>query len=394
MKKILALLVFISFGIQAQNLNKGGTKSKNYYSEIDFEWVLNTIIVPAKINGKTYRFILDTGAPNVISKRIYNLIKPKIIDSISISDINNIKKKMPLVSIKNIIFGGISFENIPTLVYDYDNATIYKCFQIDGVIGSNMLRNSIIQFNLETKKITLTDNRKMLSLKRRNSTKIEFIDRQSTPFIYVKLKGKSIFKKGKQQIVIDTGANSLYSLSRNHFKVLEKANILKSMEKSYGASNVGLFGTPKPNTQNLVVLPLLKINRLKIKNYVTQTDINENSRIGSGIFKYGITTLDYKNKRFYLKPKHKEVEFKKNNSNSTRFGFSIGIKKDKFIVGFIWKESLKKKLYYGDEILEINGKKVNVCDYILSKDTLSKDTLTMKIKSTKGQIFEIVVHKK
>lgn len=44
-----------------------------------------------KIEGKIYHFILDTGAPNVISKEIYDLIKPKLAIYSQVMSASNIK---------------------------------------------------------------------------------------------------------------------------------------------------------------------------------------------------------------------------------------------------------------------------------------------------------------
>lgn len=78
MKKNLFLIVIIlTTKVFSQNINMniGATKSKNYYQEITFEFIKNKIIIPVEIDGKTYKFLLDTGAPNMISKEIHDLIK-------------------------------------------------------------------------------------------------------------------------------------------------------------------------------------------------------------------------------------------------------------------------------------------------------------------------------
>ncbi len=385
MRKIILLLIFVSCKSATSILNVGETKSKNYYSEINFEWVANKIIVPVEIQGKTYRFMLDSGAPNMISKEIYNLIKPKLIASLPVKDVNGIMQSAPVVSVKNTVFGGVSFENVATLVHDFKKNSVINCFQLDGIIGSNMLRNSIVQINLETKKVILTDNKKRLDLNSRNSQKIKFINNQSSPYIWIKLKGNST---AKEQVLIDTGAESLYSMSRGNFKIFENKNILKSASQAKGFSSVGMFGKPKTELHHRILLPLLKIGKIEIKNYLTQTSNSDNSAIGANLLNYGIITLDYKNKRFYFKPKNKEVSLK-----SKHYGFSKGIDGNKLIIGFVWDKDLKNKLHYGDEILEINGKKVVICNYILDKEDIGEE-LKLKIRPKKGEIFEIVVHKK
>ena len=86
---------------------------------------------------------------------------------------------------------------------------------------------------------------------------------------------------------------------------------------------------------------------------------------------------------------------RKRNLNDLDFGFTRTLKDEKLIVGFVWDEELKNKLSYGDEILEIYGKPVNICNLITKDITIKNDeTLKMKIKSKKGEIFEININKK
>ena len=50
---------------------------KKYYEVIDFEIVMKKIVIPVTINNKEYKFLLDTGAPNIISKTVFNDIIKK-----------------------------------------------------------------------------------------------------------------------------------------------------------------------------------------------------------------------------------------------------------------------------------------------------------------------------
>jgi predicted aspartyl protease len=69
------------------------------------------IVIPVEINNKTYHFLLDTGAPNVISKSLFNEIKTTTIDKISINDANNLKDSLEAVTIKELKIGSLAFEN-------------------------------------------------------------------------------------------------------------------------------------------------------------------------------------------------------------------------------------------------------------------------------------------
>ena len=172
-KNILIFILLLMSNSYAQkiDLNIGEIKNKNYFDKIIFEFVKEKVLVPVKIEGKTYRFILDTGAPNVISKEIYDLVKPKLIKSIPISDANDVEKTMDVVLLEKLEIGSITFEQTATLVYDLNSNPIFECSGADGFIGSNMLRNSIIQIDNNQKILVITDNIKNLSVETKESSR-------------------------------------------------------------------------------------------------------------------------------------------------------------------------------------------------------------------------------
>ena len=385
---ITCLLILLGLPLCAQDidLNIGETKAKNYFEEIDFEFVSDKIIVPVDIEGITYKFILDTGAPNIISKQINDLISTEVLKIIPIKDASGIQLNLEAVSVKALKFGNITFENTAALVYDAKSNPLFNCFDVDGIIGSNMLRHSIIQIDVERKKLIITDTRKKLNLDKNNSSKIKLIGNQSSPYVWVHLKGVN---QGKDLVLFDTGANSFYDISKRNYEIFKNKDIFNVVGESIGASSVSLFGDVPVQNHYKVHLPTLEINGLEFNNCIAITTNDRNSRIGAEILRYGIVTIDFVNKRFYINSTSQKI-----NIETPEFGFSKTLKNGKLIIGFIWDNVLAKQLSYGDEILEINGKDVQLCDLVLKRSDLDQeDTLKLKLKSKEGHIFEITVGK-
>ena len=186
MKKLLFpfILLFV-VGLQAQrvNLSKLGDVPRNYYEEIPFEFVSEKILIPVEIEGETYRFILDTGAPNVISKRLFEKLGGKAVSSLRVSDANNQSSQMNVANLSEIKLGNALFKNIPALVNLDDSNVVFRCFQIDGLLGSNVLSTSVVQFDLPNKKVILTDQRKKLQLDNANREKLELVGKQKSPYV-------------------------------------------------------------------------------------------------------------------------------------------------------------------------------------------------------------------
>jgi hypothetical protein len=77
---------------------------------------------------------------------------------------------------------------------------LYKCLHIDGVIGSNILRNSIVQIIPGNHVVIITYDKLKLKLNPKNQTVLIAGEPQSYPFFKAQLSGKKTLKIG-----FDTG---------------------------------------------------------------------------------------------------------------------------------------------------------------------------------------------
>ncbi len=398
MKKIIYLLLMITIPVFGQDelLNFKGTNAKNYYEEVTFEYIGDKIIVPVEIEGKTYRFLFDTGAPCMISKEIYELIQSKILKQTEIEDTNQINKNINFTSLKKLKFGSVVFENLPVIIYDFNSVLALKCFNLDGVIGGNLFANSIFQIDLSQKKIRFTDNIEKLHLNQKKSSDIKLKEPQKSPYINIGLAGRKKDEEGNimgitEDVLLDTGANGFYSLSKRIYNLFHKNHdICNIIAESTGASSVGMNGIPSRKKHLKTHINAIKINDLIVENVITKTDNDEYSKIGTDILKYGIVTLDYKNKKFYFNPISEIV-----NRMESDFGLTPINEGNKLIVNFVWDDELKKKISYGDEIIEINGAKApTICDLILNSPFKNQNKMKLKIKTKKGEIVDLNLEKK
>jgi predicted aspartyl protease len=337
------------------------------------------------INGQTYRFLFDTGAPNIISKELDQLLNPRQIGTLPTTDATGKKERLKVVSVASLHFGDVEFRDTATLVYELKGNSVFSCFNIDGFIGSNMLRKSIVQIDSRKKTIILTDKRKNLNLNKSDGSKIVLTKNQSNPYAWVQLKGNN---KGREQLLIDTGADDLYDLSKNYYGFFQDKDIFEPLGKSEGASSVSLFGDAPVSMQYKLLLPTLVVNNYEINDVITETTDDDNSRIGAKILQYGVITIDYKGKRFYFEP-HQNPQI----DPYYDYGFSSTLIGAKISIGFVWDKDLKELLSYGDEIVAINGMGVTkdtLCAILSDKiSTRTMPTIQLQIKNKEGEIREL-----
>lgn len=385
----IAIFLLLSNYCVAQNinLNLGNSKELNYYSEIPFEYVNGKIIVSVLINENKYRFLLDTGAPNLITKRLSNILNLESLQELKISDANQIKSTMNIVQLPNLTIGSIIFENSIALSSQDENNLAFDCFEIDGFIGSNLLRNSIIQIDVKNKILIITNDPKKLHLNNENSSKLSLFGQQGSPFIWLKLTGSK--DSGKEQVLLDTGMKGFYDISLKNYINFKNEKIFSEVANGKGSESIGLSGTSPESEQVRLLLKHMKIANSAFLNISTTTTNDNNSRIGIGLFENGIGTIDFINKKFYFE------QYEHNKDLTEKYlPFSRTIINNKLSIGIVWDEKLKTKINYGDEIIEINGKNYEnykLCDFI-NKSIFENITVSeIKIRNKKGEINTITL---
>jgi predicted aspartyl protease len=382
-KHLIFLLCFIGLtNINAQSIGnkKGYITDKEYYAEVEYEYIESKIILPVKVDGITYRFILDTGAPNIISSRIAEKIKIKELDSISVNDANGTSKSMKFISIPKFEIGNISFYNTKSLIQPKKENDIFDCFNIDGFIGSNVLNTSVLQIVSKQKKIIITNDVKKLNLNKKNSNKLKLVGSQKSPYIWLKLGNN-----GENQVLLDTGMEGSYDIALRTDSALVKKNVYQHFSSGYGTSGLGLFGSGNNKEHHRIIINKIKLANTIFKNILGETTTDDNSRIGSDFFEKGTATFDFKKKRFYFDSYSKNPSLSK-----SIMDLSPKIKDDKMVVGIIWSDSLKSKFSIDDEIVKVNGvmlSSIPFCKFINEPSIFqSENELLLEIKSKNGEI--------
>ncbi|MGL2964457.1 retropepsin-like aspartic protease [Flavobacterium sp. RSB2_4_14] len=390
-KFISFFILFITTTIFSQEVNFdiGAINEKKYFEEINFELVYDKIVFPVMINGKEYHFLLDTGAPNIISKKVFDDLKLEKTKTINVNDANNLNQSMQSVQIPKLEIGRLIFENQAALVYDLDNHNLLGCFKIDGFIGSNLLLNSVIKISKSEKKITLTDNIKNIN-PRVKPSKIKLIGSQKSPYIEFDFIGKNK-EKASDMVLIDTGMDGLYEMSNRAFTIFEEHKIFEILGKSEGLNSVGLFGAGKPTLQHLLTVEKAILNNTSIKNLVINTTDDNNSRIGLEFLNYSDLIIDFKNKNAYFEA-NETISLE-----NTIPKYVPTVLDNKFVIGLVWDENLAKEMSFGDEILSIDAKKIsdlNFCDILnLKREGQKKLSYSLEIKTKENTIKTLKIEK-
>lgn len=385
---IVLLALSVSFKVSAQeNLFKGAEiNQKQFLETVDLEIFKGKIVIPVSINNQIYKFLLDTGAPNIISERLQKDLNIQTIKESLIVDANNNKDTMKIVNLPILNIGKLSFENNISLVSDLHNHQILKCYDIDGFIGSNLFGNTAIKISLKEKKLYIADKVKKLNPKTKG-IKLQLIGSQLAPYINIDLEGKD-GEKGSEDVLIDTGMDGIYDISNRAFSVFRSKGIYSQESSDTGSGSVGLFGNTEEQEQYQVIIPKIKINKATLANVSAYTMNDNNSRIGLKLLEYGDIIIDFKKKKFYFESTS-EIQ----SENPTKLEFTV--EENTYIIGFVWDEKLKEQIKYGDKVLRIdhlNIKEMEICEMLTIKEYLKdKNSYEIEIQNQNNEtkIIEI-----
>jgi hypothetical protein len=327
-------------------LKKGSVEQASFKTEIPFEMRLGLIIVPVTINGKTYDFLVDTGAPNLCSKEVAAELKLKKVLSQKAGDSQGVKEELDFVEMPDMYLNGICFKETGAAIADINKSEVLACLNADGIIGANLMKEAIWEFDYERKVITISDNRSSFPIPN-NAIHLPFSPAVSfTPRVNITYNGID-----DKNVTFDTGSNGYFASSKTIYKTIKGKNPSIKEAVSFGSSGSGLYGKAAVDTNYTALIDSVKMGELMIQNTIVTFEKGART-LGTKFLKNYRVIIDWNVDEILLIP---VKPFK--NSEYKSFGFSPYISANKLIVNdlFLNSEASKKGLQLGTQILEANG---------------------------------------
>ncbi|MCC9043940.1 aspartyl protease family protein [Myroides sp. M-43] len=375
---LLTLAILISsFNLFAQGgIFKKGTIVPSVYNEsLNYTLKEDHIYVDVIIENEKYKFIVDTGAPTSITFNVKGNFK--FLSEDDITDASQNTSKVKYVSIPSIKIGNLEFKDFTAVQSDMD---AFKSLGVDGLIGGNMISKSSWDFDLENKRITLSNSLDKKEIKTFNKVKVkkEYTGTPTLIMTYFNgLKEKEIF--------FDTGYNDFFYLSEDIFDTLHAKKHFTKVLTGEGIISYSAFG---PSIGKTYMAPLeMSLGDYKIPSFLTTVDVDDVSNLGSRWLVYYRTIL-YKND-FYFKSYNKDFP-----STFENIGIKTKIKNNELVISFVWDSpSIKNNnLKIDDKILSVNDKEINTMSIEelkeVQRNILNCDKVKIEV-NTKGNFIEL-----
>jgi hypothetical protein len=389
MKHLISILLLLAAGnlCLAQSMNQGGPAAKHFYQEIPYQQINGKIIIEIEIAGHIRKFLLDTGAPDIISDEIAAQLNITNAKQGTSEDAVGVKAASKTATVNSLKIGNITFNNVPASI---GVPTILACFGVEGIIGSNLLRNTIIQFNSKKHTVILTDDFARLPATPQNAIPLNLrVDKQSTPFFV-----SNITANITGDFFFDSGDNGFLALTNQYMDIFKKYNVFTIMATGYGGNVFSGNGHEQDDLKFRLKFPTLQIGKAVFTNVITETTTNNvgtGNRIGVQLLDHGTLTIDYLHKKLYFEPFTPQTDL-----IEKTWAVSPSFNDGKLIIGVVWNQ-LKGAINPGQQIIAIDDvscEKVDFCDLITKKSLLNgKEHAVLTIKNEKGELFKLPIVK-
>tara|TARA_B100000678_G_C18171583_1_gene487416 strand:+ start:142 stop:1062 length:921 start_codon:yes stop_codon:yes gene_type:complete len=233
----LILISSCSTSKAVKYLKEGEIDQENFKVTFPFEIKKGWIVVPVEIENKKYKFLLDTGTPTLVSKELAKSLKMKVIDSVNASDVYNKSQKNKYTRIETVSIGSANFKGIVALINDFNINPMWSSLEVDGFIGSNLMRHAIWDIDFNQKQITITDDESTLNLPEGIIQNKLYIGVAGVPAVACKINGKKIWN-----FTIDFGYNGDIVIPFSEFERQIENGEISNFKKSNTQGVIGIYG--------------------------------------------------------------------------------------------------------------------------------------------------------
>ncbi|GAB5523005.1 MAG: hypothetical protein Roseis2KO_08770 [Roseivirga sp.] len=365
------------------------TKAEPFVRTIDIRIEQKLMFTDVIIDGEVYNFLIDTGAPFVLSPELAKKIGFETSYTSPVGSSNTRKGVAQIGTIKrDVEVGGLKFSNFKAMVLDYDaNTQVIDCLDFDGIIGANFMGGAIWQFDYDNQKVTITNRiRELDGVNDAWKVKMEKRGFNKSPYIPVKVNrgefGMALF---------DTGFAGFFDLTYSSYAGALKTGSVDERIKvveGRGVMSEGVFGA-EDTTGYFMQVPELIIGREKVLEPSFMMGHSNKAKVGAEYLKGRIVTLDFPRKRFYVSEKEDKYTAAKGRS----FLFGAVPDNGTFRVSSVYGKLMESQdLKIGDELVSLNGRvlaEMEKCEalFFLRDLLASEEPLEIEAKRGDTEIF-------
>ena len=281
---MLTLMTACSFGQVKRYDTDFYVSQRDFLVAVPIEVERDQIYVNLEINGRNYRFKLDTGASQGAIYDDVPLQGLRALGTIESEDAAGNVRQMLTVQLPPFQLGPLTISGYK--VQRMSRRVVRR--GEDGIIGFALFNKGIAaRIDIREHQLTLTDRRNHYAYTPGEALKYRL--RKHVPYINI-----SPFEGVNDEVLFDTGSPLPYAVNAKKFALMENRypEIVSQIEgTTYGSRTIGHFGTERSGE-----ITLLRLHRLLWGNFAFHdihcTTVNGGSHIGTKLLEYGAIVIN------------------------------------------------------------------------------------------------------
>ena len=358
------LVVLLSFRLHGRCADdcfqSTDTGTQAVFSTADGE---DHLVIPVETLGEVRRFLIDTGA----SVTVYDSTLAPHLKRTAASDVLNGSRRVPIYETPGGTFGPFSLRKSPVIVFDLSTFRESFGHAVVGVVGMNDLQSRILRIDFDN------GCTRFLSKVHDGAGDVFDLEFEAGRVPTIKV---ALDEHLSVRMVIDTGSNSELGFKTKVFDSLVAAENIETGTNLRVVTVAGIESSPNGS------LDEFRLGRFSQQN-LSVTRQSEVSIIGLGYLSRFQVTLDFPNKKMFLKPG------KNYGRESWRdmLGAVMCVKNDEVVLLGVEKTTPADDagLSKGDVILEVNGRKSSEFSLFQLRRLFGDEGMEREIKFRRGE---------
>lgn len=355
----------------------------NFVDSVTIDYEHHQVFVPVTIGGRSYRFLLDTGAGQAV---VYDDVPIRGCDSIgviasrdAIGHVDTVRLlRLPPMTIGKTVLTGCR----ATLQH-----RAVKRPGVDGIVGFSLVNKGLLmKIDVNRHLLVLTDRKKFFD--REDGFVLKYKLDYHVPYVTIEP-----FSGYRERVLFDTGSRKFYAMNLASFEKALPACMSQNPQqiegRSYGRHAIGLHGLEPFGPVAFLAIDGLRWGKFSFCDVHTTTT-RGGSHLGGYLLEFGAIVFNPRRKHVMLQPYVNGDRCYVSNEQLQR---AIVNEHGRPVVGLVWERSdfYKAGIRQGDQILKADEKTFDsFADFAAFRPVIGH-TYKVLVRDRRGFIKEVML---
>jgi len=263
---------------------------------LPFRFVNNHIYIDAKLNGRTFALLVDTGASNVITPTAARALRLRSVGDGQVKGAGELTASASFARVRSVALGDVRLNDQLFAVVPLERLGEVEGAPFHGILGYELFKRFVVRIDYRARTLTLSDARRGVAVDA--GAVVPFVFNETVPEVAGSIGGVAA------SFDVDTGSRASVGLNSPFVqRHALRARFAPSVEAMTGW---GLGGATRGTVARVKDL---RLGSVAISDVVVDMSLQRqgvlshaapSGSIGSGLLKRFVVTFDYAHQRLYL----------------------------------------------------------------------------------------------